>query len=49
MKYVKKAAFWVSLVASLLIIGSTVSGWISNNKEPSKDNTASAQIVSVVE
>lgn len=50
MAMIKKIGFYLGLVASALIIGTTVAGWVNDKKNNDKDNkTETAQIVQVIE
>lgn len=47
---IRKIGFYLGIVASALIIGTTIAGWVNDKKNNDKDNnTETAQIVHVVE
>lgn len=41
----KKIASWICVIASICVIGSTVSGWVSDHKEDTTTNTEQTQVL----
>ena len=49
MKTMKKIGFWICVAASVLVIGTSVSGYISDKNADKTTTEPEAQIVAVIE
>lgn len=46
---IKKIGFWLGMVCCVVFLGNTITGWVKNKKDDTKDDNASTNQTAVVQ